>query len=289
MKTKKRIYEIIEKAREGDKASRIFDIFIIFLIMLNVLSVILESFQNLATTYNEIFRIFELFSITVFSIEIILRCYTSDLKCKRETKLRSLLAYIISPMAIIDLLAILPFYLPILIPIDLRFLRILRLTRILRVLKVNRYSRSLELIGKIIERKKSDLLVTTFITMLLLLLASSIMFYLENESQPESFPNIIASFWWAIATLTTVGYGDVYPITVLGKVVSGIIALLGIGLVALPTGIISSGFIEILEEKKGDSDKIRFCKYCGKPVDDEHFLQKKSHFRFHPNIISKKK
>jgi voltage-gated potassium channel len=141
-------------------------------------------------------------------------------------------------------------------------LRILRLTRILRILKVNRYSKSLDLIGHVVNKKKYELLVTMFITSILLLLASSVMYYIENVSQPESFPNIIAAFWWAVATLTTVGYGDVYPITVWGKFISGIIALLGIGLVALPTGIISAGFLEIIEESKSDK-KCNYCSNCG--------------------------
>ena len=153
-------------------------------------------------------------------------------------------------MAVIDLLAILPFYIPMLIPIDLRFLRVLRLTKILRILKLNRYSKSLQLLGKILKNKRADLLVTVFVTTILIIFASSLMYYIENPAQPEQFPNIVASFWWAITTLTTVGYGDLYPITILGKILSGVIALLGIGLVALPTGIISSGFIEELSQRK---------------------------------------
>ncbi len=248
--SRRRIYQVIEKARAGDVASKVFDVFIISLIMLNIILVILESFEDLAVKYEEIFRAFEGLSVAIFTVEILLRIYTCDLKFHMRNKFHSFFTYIISPLAIIDFLAVLPFYLPLLIPIDLRFLRILRLTRILRVLKFNRYSSSLEIIGKIIKKRRSDLLVTMFITFLLLLLASSIMYYIENDTQPESFPNIIASFWWAIATLTTVGYGDVYPVTALGKIVSGIIALLGVGLVALPTGIISSAFVEILKRKK---------------------------------------
>jgi voltage-gated potassium channel len=179
-------------------------------------------------------------------------------------------------MALIDLFAILPFYLPMVIVIDLRFLRILRLARILRIFKIQRYNNSLSLISSVIDNRKEELIVTLFITFLLLLLASSIMYFVETNSQPESFPNIIASFWWAIATLTTVGYGDVYPVTVIGKILSGIIALLGIGIVALPTGIISSGFIEEMNkgkkncnntENRDTSEKEKkYCPYCGKKL-----------------------
>ena len=151
-----------------------------------------------------------------------------------------------------------------LIKADLRFLRILRLSRFLRILKVNRYTNSLKLIWSVIKEKKSELIVTGFATLLLLIIASFIMYNIEGEKQPDVFPNILASFWWAIATLTTVGYGDVYPITGLGKFISGLIALMGIGLVALPTGIISSGFIKRLEKQKKDEEII--CPHCGKRI-----------------------
>jgi len=259
---RKRIFQIIEKAEGNDIPSRVFDYFILFLNVSNVLAVVLQSFENLSISYSVGFRIFETVSVLIFSIEILFRLITSDFKYPKKKMVYSILRYSISFMAVIDLLAIIPFYLPLLLPIDLRFLRILRLTRILRILKVNRYSKSLDLIGQVLNRKKYELFVTMFITSILLLLASSIMYYLENGAQPESFPNIIASFWWAIATLTTVGYGDVYPITILGKIISGIIALLGIGLVALPTGIISSGFLELIEDKK-DNEGINYCPKCG--------------------------
>jgi len=246
---RKRIFLIIEPSSGNDKTSTIFDRFILILIALNVFAVILESFSNILNIFRTLFYFFEVFSIIIFSIEYVLRIYTSNYKYPAKNKIKSLVKYFFSPMAIIDLFAIIPFYLPLLIPIDLRFLRILRLTRILRIFKINRYTKSLILIGKVLKRKKEELVITIFITFLLMLLAASIMYYVESTSQPEAFPNIIASFWWAVATLTTVGYGDVYPITILGKVLSGIIALLGIGIVALPTGIISSGFIEELENQ----------------------------------------
>ena len=247
---RKRLFQIIEPAGTSDRISRLFDKTILTLIGLSVLSVILESFPELAKKYSIFFSVFEIFSITVFSIEYILRIYTADYKYPTDTGFYSVVKYLFSPMAIIDLLAIIPFYLPLLIPVDLRFLRILRLTRIIRIFKINRYTKSLILIGKVLNRKKEELVITVFITFLLLLLSASIMYYVEFDVQPEAFPNIIASFWWAIATLTTVGYGDVYPVTVLGKILSGIIALLGIGIVALPTGIISSGFIEEISRTK---------------------------------------
>ena len=227
---RKRIFEIIEPARSMDRQSRIFDHGILCLILLNVLAVILESFSGIYFHFEKEFEVFEILSITVFTLEYLARIATADFLYRDSKRWRASYSYICSPMALIDLLAILPFFLPMVIPLDLRFLRILRLTRILRVLKINRYTKSLNMIACVLKRKKEDLFVTLFVTFLLLLLAASVMYYVESDIQPEGFPNIIASLWWAVATLTTVGYGDVFPISVIGKVLSGIIALLGIAL-----------------------------------------------------------
>lgn len=258
---RKRIFQIIEKSENNDIPSLIFDWFIIILIIINVSAVIIESFDQISIRYSKELQLLETLSVIIFSIELILRLITCDFKIPQNRKAMSFFKYIISFMFIIDFLAVIPFYLPLVVIIDLRFLRVLRLTRILRVLKVQRYSKSLSFIGSVFKKKKYDLIITLFITFLLLLLASSVMYYVENPSQPESFPNIIASFWWAVATLTTVGYGDVYPVTVLGKVLSGVIALLGIGVVALPTGIISSGFSEIISTSKEKTNN--YCNNCG--------------------------
>jgi len=268
MKWRKRLYEIIEKSEKGDTASRTFDIFIVTLILLNVLSIILESFSDFETRFISGLYYFELFSIVIFTIEYIFRLLTSDLKFPSKNIAVSIIKYIFSFMAIIDLIAILPFYLPAFIDLDFRFVRIIRLIRILRLLKIGRYSDSLQILGSVLKRKKEELIVTIFVTGMLLLLASSCMFYVEAEAQPDSFPNIIAAFWWGVATLTTVGYGDVYPVTVLGKVISGIVALLGIGIVAMPAGIISAGFLEVLQEKnvQESAKEKSFCPYCGEKI-----------------------
>lgn len=165
---------------------------------------------------------------------------------------------------LIDLLAILPFYLPFLIKIDLRFLRILRLMRFFRVLKINRYNNSLNLVVSVIKEKKSDLALTGFVALMVLFVASFLMYYVEGDAQPDKFSNILSCFWWAIATLTTVGYGDVYPITGTGKLISGIIAVLGIGLVALPTGIVSAGFVDKIGKKNIHTGSK--CPHCGKDI-----------------------
>jgi voltage-gated potassium channel len=197
-----------------------------------------------------------------------MRLYVSDLTHPTGSRIKSAFHFIFSVSGLVDLLAILPFYIPMLIRVDLRFLRILRLTRFLRVLKVNRYNNSLLLIGAVMKEKKHELAVTGFVTLLILFIASFLMFHVEGAVQPEKFSSILQSFWWAIATLTTVGYGDVYPVTGLGKIISGFMAVLGIGLVALPTGIIGAGFMSKIEKESIDSEKVNDvkCPHCGEKV-----------------------
>lgn len=259
----KRVYEIIEKAHTDDLPSKIFDISIVILIILNVVSVILESINELSIKFNAVLEIFEIISVIIFTIEYILRALTSKYKYPDKKLFIAYIKNILSFILLIDLFAILPFYLPFFISVDLRFLRILRLVRIVRILKIHRYTESFNIIGRVLKNKKEELILTFFVSFLLLTLASSIMYYVETDFQPDEFPNILAAFWWGIATLTTVGYGDVFPVTVLGKILSGIIAFIGIGLVALPTGIISSGFIEELQNKKQKKEQNNYCPRCG--------------------------
>jgi voltage-gated potassium channel len=269
---RKRVFEIIERGKPGDRASRCFDLFLVSLISLNIAAIILESVQPIYSVFRQGFRAFEIFSVVVFTIEYLLRLWTADQKIRSQKGFLARLRYIFTPMALIDLMAILPFYLPFIVRVDLRFLRILRLTRLLRLLKIQRYSNSLSLIGRVLRQKKEELLVTVFVTTLLLVFSATLMYYIETDVQPGEFPNIVSAFWWAIATLTTIGYGDVYPITGWGRFLSGIIALLGIGLVALPAGILSSGFVEALriQKEQGDDsrseEEMKYCPYCGKKL-----------------------
>jgi voltage-gated potassium channel len=240
------------------------------LIILNVIAIILESFEDLHKSYYIFFHYFDVFSVAVFTLEYSLRLWTAEYKFVSHSKLRSKIKYIFSPFGIIDLLAILPFYLPMFIHLDLRFLRILRITRLLRIFKLGRYSNSLFIVGNVLKAKKAELGVTLFVMSILLLLASTLMFYIEHDAQPDKFPNILASFWWAIVTLTTIGYGDVFPITGWGQLLAGLTAVLGIGLVAIPTGILSSGFMSAIDKKdefdKEEVEVPKFCPHCGKKL-----------------------
>jgi voltage-gated potassium channel len=263
---KRKIYRIIVKGSHGHRSYMIFDLAIMILIVLNVVAIIIESVPEYEAEIGELLYAFEVFSVVVFSIEYLLRIYISDMTHPSGSRLKSAGKFIVSAYGIIDLLAILPFYLPFVVAFDLRFLRILRLLRFLRVLKITRYNKSLNLIVSVVKEKKTELMMTGFLSLLVLILASFLMYYIEGETQPENFPNILASFWWAIATLTTVGYGDIVPVTGAGRFIGGIIAVLGIGIVALPTGLLSAGFRDRVEKKRKD---LHECPHCHKPLYDE--------------------
>lgn len=263
-KIKNRTFEILEIAKPHDIMSRIFDISIIALIALNTLMVIIETFE-ISHSFQIFIRFFETVSVIIFTAEYILRVWTSDLLYPEQKPLKARIRYIVSFMALIDFFAILPFYLPYLIPFDLRVLRTFRIIRIFRLFKVNRYTNSLTTIGSVIKNKAHQLISSMLVVSIMIIIASIIMYNVEHEAQPEVFRNAFSGIWWAIATLTTVGYGDIFPITPLGKIISAIIAILGIGLVAVPTGIISAGFMENIEAKEIDDNK-NYCPYCGKKI-----------------------
>jgi len=254
-KIKKRIYEILEIAAVGDKISKLFDVFIITLITLNVIAVILATVEKLNIEYQYYFRIFEVFSVIIFTIEYLLRLWTCTVNKNFRNSITGRIKYIFTPFEIIDLLAILPFYLPMIIPLDLRFIRAVRLFRLFRLFKMGRYSKALSILKKVLKEKKEELILVIFIVFLLLIIFSSLMYFIEKEAQPEAFSSIPEAMWWGIITLTTVGYGDVYPITPLGKVLGALIAFLGIGMFALPAGILGSGLIEATQRKKKIDEK----------------------------------
>lgn len=250
---KKRVFEIISKAEGGDKASKIFDWSIMILIALSIISIILESFASIYDKYHPVFQVFEIITVVVFTIEYLLRIWTADLLFP-EAK-HPHLKYIFSFMAIIDLLAILPFYLPF-ISADLRFLRMMRLFRLfrlLRVFKLGRYFDALQVIVKVIRTSGPQLIMSVVICFFVMLFSAIIMYTVENPVQPEQFPNVISALWWAICTLTTVGYGDVYPITAVGKFFASVISLVGIGIIAIPTGIIAAGFNQVISREKEEA------------------------------------
>lgn len=276
-KLKQKVYETIEEDITDSLAHKIFEVFTVGLIILNVVAIIAGSFVPAGTTVSKVkvfLDTFEVFSVIVFSLEYLLRLWTAELKYPGYSKNKAALKFMFSVSGIIDLLAILPFYIDLFVPnsFDGRIIRAVKLLRLLRILKLTRFLDSFKLITSVIKCRKYELLITFFVAFMFVVVASTIMFELEKEAQPEKFSDIISAFWWSIATLTTIGYGDVYPITALGKSMSTIISVIGIGLIALPTGIISSGFLEEYRNSKQKevievSEEI--CPHCGKVLSKE--------------------
>lgn len=264
MSLRKRVYEVLEVAKADDNLSKEFDIFIVSLIALNVVAIILESVKSIGEVSPRLFRTFEYISVIVFSLEYILRIWSCVEMPAYRKIVSGRLRFAVTPLAVIDLLAILPFYLPF-SGLDLRFLRVVRMMRIFRIAKLGRYSQSLQTLRRVIVARKEQLVSAVFILFLLLVIAASMLYFAENHAQPENFSSIPAAMWWAVATLTTVGYGDICPVTPLGKLMASIIAILGIGMFALPTGIIGAGFVEEI----GRTRKLIRCPHCGKEITGE--------------------
>jgi voltage-gated potassium channel len=239
--TRKRIFEIIDMNEQHDAISRAFTMFMVSLIFVNVIAVVLETVEDIEVRYGTFFAGFEIFSVIVFSIEYGLRVWScvEDRNARYQAAVEGRLRYMVSPMAIIDLLAILPFYLSMIFVVDLRFLRVFRL---LRILKLTRYSGAMDTLLVVFERERRPLFAAVTIMLTLLVFLSGIMYFLEKDAQPEAFASIPHAMWWGMATLTTVGYGDVVPATVWGKFVGAFVTLLGLGMFALPAAILASGF-----------------------------------------------
>jgi voltage-gated potassium channel len=255
----------VEKPEEDSK-SNVFEWFIFALIILNIAAIILNSFDDINAKYSTLFTYFEYFSIVIFIFEYIWRICIAPKKWK----------FIFSPLAIIDLVVILSSCLSFALGIIGIDLRILRIFRLFRVFKMFRYNNSFQMLANVFKNEKDKLVAMIFIMIILILFASSMMYFFENDAQPDKFPNIPATLWWAIATLTTVGYGDVYPITIMGKLLGGIISVLGIGLVAMPSGIIAMGLIQQIRSTPADPENIykvldtleKYLGYINKAIDE---------------------
>jgi voltage-gated potassium channel len=262
MTWQQRTFQILEGAVPGDRLGRAIDNLLISLIALNLVALVVETVEPIRAAIPQVFWLLDVGSLVVFSVEYVARIAASTASPKYAGRRFGWLRFMGTPLALIDLLAILPFYLP-LLGVDWLFVRTLLLFRLFRVAKLVRYSETVRTFGRVLVRKRDELLTTLFILLLLLLVASSLMFFVENEAQPDKFSSIPASMWWGVATLTTVGYGDVYPITAWGKLLASVISILGIGVCALPTGILGAAFVEELDSRKRQP---KLCPHCGNRI-----------------------
>ena len=251
----------------GDDGPKRVDTFIITLIAFNVLSVMIQTEEAINIKYQTFFQINEAFSTFVFSVEYVLRVWISDLKERFKGGLWGRFRYVRSGMSLVDFVAIVPFFLQF-IQMDLRIARAIRLMRLLRILKMGRYARAVSTLYLVVSRKKEELAITVFVTVMILILSSSAIFFAEHGAQPEEFRSIPATLWWSVVTLTSVGYGDVTPVTEIGKFIGALVCMIGVMVVALPTGILASGFMEVMREQRGNKEgnNFTFCPHCGEEL-----------------------
>jgi len=263
METRRRMYHLLEPEPNDTGVEKVVNFTIMVLILANVAALVVETVQPLYEKYQNYFYSFEVFSVLVFSVEYVLRLWSAG-SLPQYKGLRGLLNFATSPFMLVDFVSIIPFYLPFM-SADLLFLRGLRLLRFPRLLKLGRYSEATRTIAAALKSKKEELLTLVAFALILLLVSSSLMYFVEHDAQPDNFPSIPASMWWAAMTLTTVGYGDVFPITSLGRILASVIAGIGIALFALPAGLLGSAFLEQVQNKRAAP---RRCPACGAELED---------------------
>lgn len=214
------------------------------------------------------FHYFDIVSVVFFSIEYILRVWSSNHEAKYKHSVYGRLRYMVSTAALIDLLAILPFYVHVVVGLDLRILRIFRLFRFFRLFRLTSYMKATKLVTNVFKNNVNELMLSLLLAIFLIIISSSLVYFAEHLVQPDKFKSIPDTIWWSVITLTTVGYGDMIPITIAGKVFTGFILLAGVAIFALPAGIITAGFLE--ETRKRKTSRSRACPHCGLPIEEDH-------------------
>jgi len=278
-KTKQKVHGLLHPEIVGDKRwDKVINIFIVILIILNVVAVMLETVKSLHDQYHTFFQYFDLVSVIIFTIEYILRVWSSNHEEKYKHSVWGRLKYMVSPAALIDLVAILPsglYYLRVFTGIDLRMLRMLRLLRFFRLFRLTAYTKPAHMIANVFKKRKNELALSFILAIFLIIIASCVMYFAEHQhplpdGNPSLFTSIPKTIWWSVVTLTTTGYGDMYPVTNLGKGLASIIMMTGVAFFALPAGIITAGFID--EFRVNRIKKTHKCPHCGENIelDEDH-------------------
>lgn len=263
---REKLFRMVSVGVIDEPINQAYDIISTSALLLNLAASIMLTYDNLAAKYGPILVAIESATVLFFGIDYVLRLITANYLYPESNERDSLIKYIFSFAGIIDLLSFLPYYLPVFFPSGLAVFRMFRVVRIFRLFRINTYYDSLNVITEVIVSKKQQLLSSVFIILTLMLASSLCMYSLEHEAQPEVFKNAFSGIWWSASTLLTVGYGDIYPVTTMGRVFSIIITFLGVGMVAIPTGIISAGFVEQYQQFKkfgdyGIEQDIRFIRF----------------------------
>ena len=284
MTLRHRTWQLLEPTEGDDVAGRWVDIFLMTLILLNVVAVILSTVEEIRSSVPGVFQWFDRFSLAVFTAEYGLRLWCCVENPKYARPVGGRIRYAFTPLALIDLIAILPMFLPF-TGADLRSIRAVRLLRMLRVFKFSRYSRGVHVMLVVLKARREELVAALGMLVTLLIVSATVVYFAERNDQPDKFSSIPTAMWWGIATLTTVGYGDLTPVTALGRIFGALVSVGGLLLVALPTGIVGAGFVEEFEkygrEARGDRAAEGFdrgdgvvgspeasahCPHCGEPL-----------------------
>lgn len=253
---KKWIFETIDDTDETGKPNHCFDYFIISLIFLNIFAIFLESIPYYRDNYSLFLSGFEIITVSVFSVEYILRIWTCNFYKEYSHPIKGRIKFALTPKMLIDLLAVFPFYLAITITLDPRIVNLFRLLRLFRIFKLLRYYGTIDVIMRVLKKNKDYFFAVFIILGILLIFTSYLIYAFESAAQPDKFGDMVASLWWSVVTLTTVGYGDIYPITPIGRFLTIGVLLIGIGIFALPTGIIASGFLEEMRATREETDQV---------------------------------
>lgn len=253
---RRRLHEIIEVGAGDDRVSRIYDFISALLIVIYLIISILETFDPVRERIGSVLDAAEIVIVVFFTVEYVLRIYTARYQFPGKTGADAVLRYVFSFSGIVDLFSFLPFYLPFFFPAGAVAFRMIRVIRIFRLFRINAYYDSLNVITEVLKNRKQQLVSSVFIVLVLMLASSLCMYSVEHAAQPEVFQNAFSGIWWSVSTLLTVGYGDIYPITTLGKLLGTVITFLGVGVVAIPTGIISAGFVEQYTELNKRSEYL---------------------------------
>ena len=254
---KDRLFNMVSVGVVDDKLNQGYDIVSTVVLIINLITSFAITFEDFYAAHYTLLHWTEAVTVFFFALDYVLRLITSDRLYPNKNMRDAAAAYVFSGYGIIDLLSFLPYYLPVFFPTGAAVFRMFRVVRIFRLFRINAYVDSLSIIGRVISGKKTQLLASMFIIFMLILASSLCMYSVEHDAQPEIFKNAFSGMWWATSTLLTVGYGDIYPVTVMGQILGIVITFLGVGLVAIPTGIISAGFVEEYQRAKRMSDVQR--------------------------------
>ena len=265
---RKRLHQILEHKDPSDRTGRWINTLLMTIIVVSVIVAMLDTVPAIRAEYAEALNAMEWFIVIVFCLEYCTRLWSCVEERKYTHPLWGRLRYMLIPLMLVDLLSILPAFLTFLSG-DLVVLRSIRLLRMMRILKLGRYSKGFGLVADVLHDKREELLAALSILLFLLFLSSNLMFVVEREAQPEAFGSILDALWWGVSTITSVGYGDIMPVTPAGKLIGGIVQMLGVGLFAIPAGVFAAGFTEEVSRKKEQSRRAaehKRCPHCGEEI-----------------------